>query len=210
MEISDYSLSISSNGGNANEAYITSLTTLFGDPISINESDIKINIDYPDIPSGVEEVTIGPASVSSIFNSVGIPLLNVEGISILLEDASSPIITSTVPADNAEEVPENLNISLTFSEEVFYNNEAINNENASNCFKLEVLETGEELGYVLSNSNNSIFTLNPENIELNFLLGEKSYELGFIEKYGEYISNLEILCSGSCEEINNLKDLASD
>ena len=163
LEMSDYSLSISSNGGNANEAYITSLTTLSGDPISINESDIKINIDYPDIPSGVEEVTIGPASVSSIFNSVGIPLLNVEGISILLEDASSPTIISTVPVDNAEEVPENLNISLTFSEEVFYNNEAINNENASNCFKLEVLETGEELGYVLSNSDNSIFSLNPEN-----------------------------------------------
>ena len=32
----------------------------------------------------------------------------------------------------------------------------------------------------------------------------------FIEKYGEYISNLEILCSGNCEEINNLKDLASE
>ena len=57
---------------------------------------------------------------------------------------------------------------------------------------------------------NIAFTLNPENIELNFLLGEKSYELGFIEKYGEYISNLEILCSGSCKEINNLKDLASE
>ena len=57
---------------------------------------------------------------------------------------------------------------------------------------------------------NIAFTLNPENIELNYLLGKKSYELGFIEKYGEYISNLEILCSGSCEEINNLKDLASE
>ena len=163
LEISDYSLSINSNGGDANEAYITSLTTLMGDPLSINESDIKINIDYPDIPSGVEEVTIGPASVSSIFNSVGIPLLNVDGISILLEDALSPTITSTVPVDNAEEVPENLNISLTFSEPVFYNNEAINDENASNCFELEVLNTGEDLGFVLSNSSDSIFTLNPEN-----------------------------------------------
>ena len=57
---------------------------------------------------------------------------------------------------------------------------------------------------------NIAFTLNPENIELNFLLGEKSYELGLIEEYGEYISNLEILCSGSREEINNLKDLASE
>ena len=57
---------------------------------------------------------------------------------------------------------------------------------------------------------NIAFTLNHENIELNYLLGKKSYELGFIEKYGEYISNLEILCSGNCEEINNLKDLASE
>ena len=57
---------------------------------------------------------------------------------------------------------------------------------------------------------NIAFTLNPENIELNYLLGKKSYELGFIEKYGEYISNLEILCSGGCEEIDNLKDLASE
>tara|TARA_B100000575_G_scaffold273806_1_gene257049 strand:+ start:95 stop:511 length:417 start_codon:yes stop_codon:yes gene_type:complete len=57
---------------------------------------------------------------------------------------------------------------------------------------------------------NIAFTLNPENIELNFLLGEKSYELGLIEKYGEYISNLETLCSGDCEEIGNLKDLASE
>ena len=52
------------------------------------------------------------------------------------------------------------------------------------------------------------FTLIPHNIELNFLIGKVSYELGLIEQYAEQISNLEILCETSCEEIVKLKDLA--
>ena len=52
------------------------------------------------------------------------------------------------------------------------------------------------------------YTLIPENIELNFLLGEVSYNLGHIEEYAEYLSNLEILCSGKCNEIDRLKQLS--
>ena len=52
------------------------------------------------------------------------------------------------------------------------------------------------------------FTLVPHNLELNFLIGKVSYELGLIEQYAEQISNLEILCETSCEEIVKLKDLA--
>ena len=52
------------------------------------------------------------------------------------------------------------------------------------------------------------FTLIPHNLELNFLIGKASYELGLIEQYAEQISNLEILCETSCEEIVKLKDLA--
>ena len=52
------------------------------------------------------------------------------------------------------------------------------------------------------------FTLIPHNLELNFLIGKVSYELGLIEQYAEQISNLEILCEISCEEIVKLKDLA--
>ena len=51
------------------------------------------------------------------------------------------------------------------------------------------------------------FTLIPHNLELNFLIGKVSYELGLIEQYAEQISNLEILCETSCEEIVKLKDL---
>ena len=53
-----------------------------------------------------------------------------------------------------------------------------------------------------------VFTLIPHNLELNYLIGKVSFELGLIEQYAEQISNLEILCETSCEEIVKLKDLA--
>ena len=55
---------------------------------------------------------------------------------------------------------------------------------------------------------NIAFTLVPHNLELNFLLGKTAYNLGNIEDYAEFISNLEILCENDCEEIDNLKLLA--
>ncbi len=66
----------------------------------------------------------------------------------------------------------------------------------------------------LDDQNNALkyyeiaFTLIPHNLELNYLIGKVSYELGLIEQYAEQISNLEILCETSCEEIAKLKDLA--
>ena len=55
---------------------------------------------------------------------------------------------------------------------------------------------------------NIAFSLVPHNLELNFLLGKTAYNLGNIEDYAEFISNLEILCDKDCEEIDNLKLLA--
>ena len=66
----------------------------------------------------------------------------------------------------------------------------------------------------LDDQNNALkyyeiaFSLIPHNLELNYLIGKVSYELGLIEQYAEQISNLEILCETSCEEIVKLKDLA--
>ena len=163
LEINDYSISINPNGGDADEAYITSLTTMSGDPLSIGESNIKVNINYPDTPTGVEEVTIGPASVSSIFNSVGIPLLNVDGITIELVDALGPRITNSQPSNNEIGIPVDENIILTFSENIQYNNSEINNENAQNCFRIENVETNENLDFSITNLDDTIFTLNPIN-----------------------------------------------
>ncbi len=54
------------------------------------------------------------------------------------------------------------------------------------------------------------YTLIPENVELNYLLGEVSYNLGLIEEYAEYLSNLEILCPGKCDAIDRLKQLSTE
>ncbi len=54
------------------------------------------------------------------------------------------------------------------------------------------------------------YTLIPGNVELNYLLGEVSYNLGLIEEYAEYLSNLEILCPGKCDEIDRLKKLSTE
>ena len=68
----------------------------------------------------------------------------------------------------------------------------------------------------LENSDKAIkyfkiaYTLIPENVELNFLLGEASYNLGLIEEYAKYLSNLEIICSEKCDEIDRLKKLSTE
>ena len=54
------------------------------------------------------------------------------------------------------------------------------------------------------------YTLIPENIELNYLLGKVSYNLGLIEEYAEYLSNLEIICPVNCDEIDKLKKLSTE
>ena len=54
------------------------------------------------------------------------------------------------------------------------------------------------------------FNLKPENSELNFLLGEISYQLNLIEEYNKYLLNLEILCPYGCEDLSKLKKLKSN
>ena len=119
VEQSDYSLDVESNGGDADEAYITSLSNMSGEELLPGEQNIKININYPDTPTGVEVVTIGPASVSSIFNSVGIPLLDVDGISIELFDALGPMITLIQPNDNAIAVNIIVEVIICFVNQIF-------------------------------------------------------------------------------------------
>ena len=53
------------------------------------------------------------------------------------------------------------------------------------------------------------YTLTPDNLELNFLLGEVSYKLNLIEGYTEYLTNLETLCPSGCDEFIELKELSS-
>ena len=159
----DFNLSINPNGGAADEVFIQTLTTVANGTLFPGSEDVKLHLEYPDTPSGSEIVTIKPASEKSIFNSVGVPLLDLYGTTIELIDAQPPSLDSSSPIMNAQNVGTVSNIILTFSEQVRHSdNSNITNANASDCFLLENLETGESIDFTLSTSDNITFTINPD------------------------------------------------
>ena len=169
VEPEDFSLGFNPNGGNANDANIISITTLADGVLSPGIQDVKININISGTPSGSEIITIGPASVSSIFNNNGVPLLDVDGVSIFLPDALSPSIISSNPFNGQENVQRATNINLTFSEAVRYvDNSAITDLNADNCFLLENIENGDPLSFTISTTNNLSFEIIPDELLPNF------------------------------------------
>ena len=50
-------------------------------------------------------------------------------------------------------------------------------------------------------------TLQPDNLELNYLVGEYFYNANNKESYSEYIYNLEILCPDGCDYLDQIKKL---
>ena len=50
-------------------------------------------------------------------------------------------------------------------------------------------------------------TLQPDNLELNYLVGEYFYNNNDNDSYNEYVSNLEILCPDGCEYLDQIKKL---
>ena len=49
--------------------------------------------------------------------------------------------------------------------------------------------------------------LQPDNLELNYLVGEYFYNNKDNDSYNEYVSNLEILCPDGCEYLDQIKKL---
>ena len=50
-------------------------------------------------------------------------------------------------------------------------------------------------------------TLQPDNLELNYFVGEYFYNNKDNDSYNEYVSNLEILCPDGCEYLDQIKKL---
>ena len=50
-------------------------------------------------------------------------------------------------------------------------------------------------------------TLQPDNLELNYLVGEYFYNNKDNDSYNEYVSNLDILCPDGCEYLDQIKKL---
>ena len=117
LETSDFSVTIEDNGGNATSAEFTSISNLFNNPLSGGEEEIRLNIEYSAPPSGTEIAIISPASVSSVFNEIGVPLLVLEGESINLPDQAPPSIS--INPDVGDTILPTDNIEITFSERIY-------------------------------------------------------------------------------------------
>ena len=50
-------------------------------------------------------------------------------------------------------------------------------------------------------------TLQPNNLELNYSVGEYFYKNNDKDRYNKYVSNLEILCPNGCEYLDQIKKL---
>ena len=164
LETSDYNLDVNPNGGDANQVNLTSLESSSGGTLTGGEEIVVLNLEYPITPSGGEILTIGPASVSSIFNSVGVPLLDIEGITINLVDELAPTIEFTDPVNGQTGVPSGGNITLNFSEQIrnSLDESNITNSNASDCFILEEAVSGEDLSFTITSGDQIEFVINPD------------------------------------------------
>ena len=182
LDNNDFNISVDPNGGNNVTPTITSLTNMAGNATSPGDNQIKVNIDINGTPTGVEILTIGPANESSIFNSVGVPLLNPTGTSITLIDILSPSIDSSSPEDNAVNVPRDTDIEVTFSEEVRYEflvGVPVNITDGNNyeyCIELQDLDTGADLDFTVISDDQISFVIEPDqsfneytNIRVSFL-----------------------------------------
>jgi tetratricopeptide (TPR) repeat protein len=108
-----------------------------------------------------------------------------------------------------------------FDEALSYYNEGMMNEatflfEKSAVFNPKNSETYVYLGYLnkelenLDKANHYFIialTLQPDNLELNYLVGEYFYKDNDKDSYNKYVSNLEILCPNGCDYLNQIKKL---
>ena len=164
LETSDYNLDVNPNGGDANQVNLASLESSSGGTLTGGEEIVVLNLEYPITPSGGEILTVGPASVSSIFNSVGVPLLDIDGITINLVDELAPTIEFTDPVNGETGVPSGANITINFSEQIrnSLDESNITNSNVSDCFILEEAVSGEDLSFTITSGDQIEFVINPD------------------------------------------------
>jgi hypothetical protein len=162
LEISDFSITIESNGGNADSAWFPSITNLLNNPLSGGEEEIKLNIEYSAPPSGTEVAIISTASESSVFNEIGVPLLVLEGESINLPDQVPPSLSFN--PDVGDTISPTDNIEITFSERIYLIGGANpESDNIDSFFDLSYGGSNpESIDFDATiNNNDSIVIINP-------------------------------------------------
>lgn len=92
----DFTIDVEQNGGNATAAEIVALTRTDGSALMGGEAEILVHFTLDDLPSGVEQIEVRPASDGSVFDSNGNAMqMALSTGEMLLRDRLPPRIEST-------------------------------------------------------------------------------------------------------------------
>ena len=118
LEVSDFTFTFSSNGGNATTANVILLTNSSGNVLSGGETDVLVHFEMDNLASCVEQVEITPVHGLAIYDSVGNPMeVNQTSGILTLQDRFPPSIDSTQSAI----ISSNDYIALSVSEGLYTN-----------------------------------------------------------------------------------------
>jgi len=164
LQINDFEIEFSQNGGNATNVEISNLTNLNGGGLVGGEDTIRINIAVTPggQSSGVETLSIRPVDRNSIFNSFGIGLSRSSVVIANLTDYYPPI-ANFLPANDT--INPSQDIIVQFNEPIrLINNTNVDNTNIQNLFTLAYADTGtSSIDFVASvDTDDQQFTLNPD------------------------------------------------
>ena len=186
IQINDFEIEFSQNGGNATNVEISNLTNLNGGGLVGGEDTIRINIAVTPggQSSGVETLSIRPVDRNSIFNSFGIGLSRSSVVTANLTDYYPPIV-NFIPANDT--INPSQDILIQFNEPIrLINNTNVDNANIQNLFTLAYADTGtSSIEFVASvDENDQQFTLNPDvNLDERRII-EVTYSANIFEDFG--------------------------
>ncbi len=154
---------------NATSSVINSVTNLMGSPLSGGETNFMLSLEFDADPSGAEILQIGPKDEKSIYNNIGVPLIDTDAMLFSLSDMLNPFIVSTNPSNNETDVEDNVTIEIHFNEPVKKNDgTALNNSNVDDHITLTDITDSQLLSFNASVTNAKDITLTPENNFIGF------------------------------------------
>lgn len=187
IQINDFEIDFSQNGGNATNVEISNLTNTNGGGLVGGEDTIRINIAVTPggQSSGVETLSIRPVDRNSIFNSAGIGLSRSSVVVANLTDYYPPI-ANFIPANDTINPSQDILIQFNEPIRLIDNNTNVENSNIQDKFTLAYADTGtSSIDFVASvDVDDQQFTLNPDiNLQERRTI-EVTYSANIFEDFG--------------------------
>jgi len=119
IQLNDFQISMNSNSGNASVVNISGLVNNSGNSLSGGEDIIRFNLEFDELPSGVETILISPSGEDKIFNSSGVLVPQSENTGTILLYDQLPPSGSTDAEDGEINVSQNDTLSMTFTDNLY-------------------------------------------------------------------------------------------